>query len=58
MGSDWIENLKDLKFKLDKVNASNIEFFGHRQLANMMRNYFFEQQLVNTGFSIYDYTQL
>ena len=41
MKSDWMENLVDLRTKVDKVFASNVEFFGHRQLPYMMHSFFF-----------------
>ena len=43
MKSDWKENLEDLRTKVDKVFASNVEFFGYRQLPYMMHSFFFQQ---------------
>lgn len=52
INSDIAANLKDLTFKLGKIESVNIEYFGHRQISYMMRSFYFQQQLVNTGFSI------
>lgn len=53
--SDRDANLKDLAGKLKRIQESSIEFFGHRQLPYMMKSFFFQQQLVNLGFSIPEY---
>lgn len=53
--SDISANLKDLTFKLGRIESANIEYFGHRQISYMMKSFYFEQQLVNTGFSIPEY---
>ena len=53
--SDRSANLKDLAGKLKRIQESSIEFFGHRQLPYMMKSFFFQQQLVNLGFSIPEY---
>ena len=53
--SDRMENLNDLSKKVDLLKRSSIEFYGYRQLPFMMKSFFFQQQLVNTGFSISEY---
>lgn len=42
---------------MEKIWMSNIEYVGHRQLVCMMQSFFFRQTLVNTGFSITEYTE-
>ena len=57
VNSDRRENLTDLAAKINQIKMTNIEYIGHRQLAYMMKSFFFQQQLVNTGFSIAEYTE-
>ena len=41
--SDRAVNLKDLQDKLNKIQAANTEYFGHRHLPFMMKSFFFQQ---------------